>query len=482
MGAPVFSESMNGMTMGFRAGWAAAAAVLCVACAAPAAADGISDGDAGRTALLAGRYDDAVALFTKSIASGSLSPINQAIAFNLRGYAYMQKGQTQAALDDLNLSLKLGETPDARFNRARVLIGQYHYGEAIDDLNRATALGSRAADVFAYRGHAYLYAGKPDLAIKDLDEAIRQQPDYAFAYLTRGHAYLNSGQDDKAIADETRAIALAPKNVEARWLRAYAYRYHKQAPDKALADYSAALAIDPADDASRNSRADAYEALGRWADAQADYAALILGNPAGAFGYWARGRVTLIQGHAAEAAIDLAKAVSLKPADAYDVIWLHLARRQAGVDDTAELQANSAKVDTAVWPGPVVDYFAGKTGAATVLAKAGLGDGKAQAAQVCEVQMFMGQDDLAQDRKAQGVQRLQQAAKVCDPVSREARLVKAELDRNGAPLPRTVAASSAAKAPITTSAASAKPVIRRPAPTLQAQAAPDPLALRGSLK
>ena len=86
------------MTMGFRAGWAAAAAILCLACASSAAADGISDGDAGRTALLAGRYDDAIALFTKAITSGGLTPINQAIAFNLRGYAYMQKGQSAAAL------------------------------------------------------------------------------------------------------------------------------------------------------------------------------------------------------------------------------------------------------------------------------------------------------------------------------------------------------------------------------------------------
>ena len=469
---------------------AGAAAILGLTCAAPVRADAIDDGAAGRAAILAGHYDEAIALFTRSITSGTLTPVNQAIALNLRGYAYMQKGLDAAALDDLNLSLAKAETPDAHFNRARVLIDQYHYDTAIDDLNRVVVLGAQGADVYALRGHAYLYAGKLDQAVKDLNEAIRQNPNYALAYVTRGHAFMNAGQDDRAIADETKAIALAPKNLEAHWLRAYAWRYHKNAPEKALADYSAALLIDPADGAARDSRADTYEAMGRWADAQADYAAWIRNNPDSSFGYWARGQASLMQGHAAEGAIDLAKAVSLKPSDGYAVIWLHLARRKAGADDQGELQANAARVDTA-WPGPVAQYFAGRIDAAAVMARAAQGDGKPAALQTCEAELFLGQDDLDQGRKAQGLERLKAAAKTCDAASREARMTRVVLQQAGVATPKPILASAApdkSAAPAATATALtalAKPaaLARKPArQAAQAQASPELLGLRGSLK
>lgn len=467
----------HGLTI--RLGAAAAAAILCLSLAATVRADALGDGADGRAAILAGHYDEAVALFTRSIDSGTLTPINQAIALNLRGYAYMQKGLNAAALDDLNLSLQKAETPDARFNRARVLIDQYRYDAAIDDLNRVIVLGGRGADVFALRGHAYLYAGKPALAIKDLNEAIRQNPNYAFAYVTRGHALMNAGQDDKAIADETKAIALAPKNIEARWLRAYALRYHRNAPQRALADYTAALAIDPSDGASRNSRADTYEALGRWADAGADYAAWIKSNPDSAFGYRAHGQASLMQGRAAEAAADLAKAVSLKPADGYGVIWLHLARLKAGTDDRAELQANAAGLDAA-WPAPVAAYFAGRIDAAAVMSRAGQG---AATQQTCEAQLFLGLDDLARGRKAPGQERLKAAAKTCDAASREARMTRVALQSEGIAAPKPVLASAAAPA-VTALAALTKPSVptRKPAPTALAKPAAELLGLRGSLK
>jgi tetratricopeptide (TPR) repeat protein len=431
-------------------------------------ADGIADGNAGRAALLAGNTDEAIRLFTRAIGEGALNRTNQAVTLNLRGRAYLSKGQFDSALDDLNASLKLADTVDARFNRATLYLGQYRFNDCIDDLTRAIELGAQGADVYAERGHAHVYAGQLDLALQDLNEAIKRQPNYGFAYRTRGHAYLSLHQDDKAIADETRAIALDPKDMEAYWLRAYAYRYRRKAMDKAIADYNHALAVEPTDVANLTSRADAYEQIGRNDLAAADYDALIKSNPGGAFGYLARGRLALAQGRNVAAAADLAKAVGLKPNDAQAVLWLHVARIRAGTDDTAEWQANSAKLDRTAWPGPLLGYVAGKTSAADVLAAAAKGDRLAKTTQTCEALIVLGQDDLGHGRKQAGLDHLQNAQTDCAADSPEARLVKADLQRNGA-APQVLLVSTESK----------------PGPQKRAATPPapnDPLGLRGSLK
>jgi tetratricopeptide (TPR) repeat protein len=452
--------------------------------AGPVRADGITDGNAGREALLAGKVDEAIQLFSHAITFGGLTRQNQAVTLNLRGRAYLSKGQVEVALDDLNESLKMADTADARFNRATIFLDQYRFDDAIDDLTQAMALGGQGADVYVERGHAYVYTGQLDLAVKDLDEAIKRQPAYGFAYRTRGHAYLNLNQDDKAIADETKAISLDPKDMEAYWLRAYAYRYRKKSAPLAIADYTKALAIDPSDSTNRTSRADAYEQLGHYDLAAADYDDWIRRNPKGPFGYWARGRLRLVQGKNDLAAADLARAVALKPSDSYNVLWLHLARLRAGTDDKAELLANTARLDRAIWPAAVVGYVTGKTTAAQVLAEAAKGEGAAKATQTCEALIFLSQDDLAKGRKEDGVTRLQTAQRDCAADSQEAHLVKADLQRSGAP-PRAILASTAVKPP----PPSLAPPIPRPRPQIQKQAqaqaqaaAGDPLDLRGSLK
>jgi tetratricopeptide (TPR) repeat protein len=466
------------MKTGLRHGIAAAMLILSVTTSVAARADGVEDGAKGRDALLAGNLDEAIRLFNHALASGPMIAKNQAITLNLRANAYLGKGQTAAALADVNESLHLTETPDAHFTRAKILIAQLHYDDAIKDLDKTLQMGSQASDVLTLHGQAQLYAGRPDQAVKDLDQAIKLGPDDALAWRTRGRAYMSLGQDDKAIADETKAIDLDPKNVEAHWLRANTYRYRKKDPAKAVADYSAALKIDPTDSSSRTSRADVYEEMGRYEEAAADYDAAIQQNPNGAFGYWARGRMNLAMGKTAEATADLAKAVNLKPSDAYNVLWLHLARTTAGANDRAEFLVNAARANRAGWPGPLLDYLTGKTEAGIVLAKAGEGD--AHTTQLCETHLFFGEDELAKGHRREGLERLQVAAQVCDGGSHEAKLIRTSLHPGGvAPKPVLTPVSNDKPPP--------KPVraLTQPQPQVQARSQTQANALpllRGSLQ
>ncbi len=70
----------------------AAAALVCTFSlglgAAPAArADGVTDGNQGREALLAGNLDEAIRLFTHAVTFGALNAKNQAVTLNLRANA-----------------------------------------------------------------------------------------------------------------------------------------------------------------------------------------------------------------------------------------------------------------------------------------------------------------------------------------------------------------------------------------------------------
>jgi tetratricopeptide (TPR) repeat protein len=69
------------------------------------------------------------------------------------------------------------------------------------------------AVAYGNRGAAYYNQGQHDLAIADLDEAIRLDPKLATAYGIRGFAYNSKGQRDRAIADLDEAIRLDPNNA-----------------------------------------------------------------------------------------------------------------------------------------------------------------------------------------------------------------------------------------------------------------------------
>lgn len=199
-----------------------------------------------------------------------------------------------------------------------------------------------------------------------------------------------------------------------------------------VAAFALALATTPAAHAGE-AVAGAGEAAGRYAEALADYDALIQRSPRDPAGYLARGRLNLILGKAGAAAADLRQAVRLKPNDPYGVLWLHYARNKESAPDAMELQVNAERADRAAWPGPLLDYLTGKIDATTALAKAGEGDDKAKANRLCEADLFLGQEQLTKGRRSEGLERLQAAADSCDGPSREAQLARADLPGGAQP-------------------------------------------------
>ena len=217
-----------------------------------------------------GDNDHAVADYTRAM---QLKPDSTG-ALTLRGMAYAHKGDYDRAIEDYTRALQLnpgfgmaeGGLAEAKEAKARRAGGQtlgdprvWCQGKALPQEGFAQDLQisgcttliqsgkekrtDLAADFFN-RASAYDFAGKPDRALPDFDQAIKLAPKNADAYYRRDTIYWLKADYDRAIADFTRAIKINPKQALYFSYRGYA-RYAKGRFDLAIRDYDQAIKLQP---------------------------------------------------------------------------------------------------------------------------------------------------------------------------------------------------------------------------------------------
>jgi lipoprotein NlpI len=182
------------------------------------------------------------------------------------------------------------------------------------------------------------------------------------AHCIRGTVYQRRGEDGIAAAEFDWAIELAPDLEEAYLRQAASYRKsgHWSRLEDAIDNCDAVIDAFPERPRHYMSRAVVFLLAGCDEEALADCdQALALGTGK-AHIYRQAGLLRLCTGRYREAATALAPAVRLAPENAYGVLLLHLARRGAGEEDTAELRANASKIDRTAWPGPLVQLYCGE--------------------------------------------------------------------------------------------------------------------------
>ncbi len=186
------------------------AALLAPLAAAPARADALDDARAGIAAQRQNRLDDAIRLYTKALAAGSLPTQDQAVVYLDRATAYHRLGE---------------------------------YDKAIADYTAVIAR-KPSAEAFNDRGNSYRLAQRYAEAIADLSEAIRRDPALAIAYDNRANAYVHQQHYAQALADYDRAIALDGTVADFHSDRGYV-RYDAGRFADAAEDLRQSLALDP---------------------------------------------------------------------------------------------------------------------------------------------------------------------------------------------------------------------------------------------
>jgi tetratricopeptide (TPR) repeat protein len=105
--------------------------------------------------------------------------------------------------------------------RATAWMEKGEHDKAIKDLDEAIRLSPESSASYNNRGNAWRDKKEHDKAIADYGVAIRLDPKLALAYIGRGNAWQDKQEHDKAIADYGVAIRLDPKHALAYGYRAW---------------------------------------------------------------------------------------------------------------------------------------------------------------------------------------------------------------------------------------------------------------------
>jgi len=200
---------------------------------------------------------------------------------------------------------------------------------AVEDTDRAIALGDDSTDIWAIRGAARSMLGEHEKAVADLTEAIHRNPMLPEAHVLRGLAYEKRGNHEGAIADLERASQISPGNANIHGCRA-GVLFMKGDIDGALGAYADARRAEPANAWWWMMTGETLEWKGDVAAAIDAYARGTEADPRDAECWRHRGLARAKRGDVEGGLADCRRAVEAKPDSAAARDSLGYVRQQSG--------------------------------------------------------------------------------------------------------------------------------------------------------
>ncbi len=193
-------------------------------------------------------------------------------------------------------------------NRARKLVPM-----ALSDLEETIKLDPEQAEAQYLMGRLYAHLGQAEKALQALDAAVRltetDPAARAKALLIRANVQT---EPERRQADYDEAVKLAPRDANALRFRGMAH-FTQSRFEQALADFDAALAIEPGDADTYEARGLALSMMEKYDEAMESFNKAIELAPESPMAYVHRARVRAIKGDGAAALADSETALKLQP-------------------------------------------------------------------------------------------------------------------------------------------------------------------------
>jgi tetratricopeptide (TPR) repeat protein len=137
-------------------------------------------------------------------------------SLNRRGQLRARAGNTDGALDDFTLAVRIDAACWRALHNRGVLLAQAgQFEQAFDDFHQTIELNPTFAKAHSNRAALYVLAGELEPALGDYQRAIELDPEFAVAQRGCGRTCHMLGRTDEALEHLTRAIELAPKDAAA---------------------------------------------------------------------------------------------------------------------------------------------------------------------------------------------------------------------------------------------------------------------------
>ena len=170
------------------------------------------------------KYDLAIKTFTQLL---SITPDNTE-GYSGRGLAYQNMGKSLFALQDFNqailldnknaiaylnrgnLDQQLGKIPEALADYDLAIKNKQKEIKTLESQFKKDAAKKEYAVILNSRAVIYLKSNQFGLASKDLDEALKNSPNFVEALVNRGNLFFQQGQFQQALENYDQALKLQP--------------------------------------------------------------------------------------------------------------------------------------------------------------------------------------------------------------------------------------------------------------------------------
>lgn len=125
---------------------------------------------------------------------------------------------------------------------------EYKFAESVTSFTECLRINPNSAPCYTMRAQSYWNLNKHDLAIMDFDKSIQINPNNAQLYFNRGEYHFSwrtvAGRADLAMTDLNNAIRIKPDFADAFSIRAQLFLFKKDV-DSAITDLNRAIGLNP---------------------------------------------------------------------------------------------------------------------------------------------------------------------------------------------------------------------------------------------